>query len=103
MKIMSGAYRMDAGEVRIQGRDANIQSPRDALARVEEGERHAGGPDTDAGRPDEEEHPNRTVRVGQAGDHVVELDLVALGGRDERAAVRVECQTVRSSSSRLKT
>jgi ribose transport system ATP-binding protein len=33
MKILSGAYRMDAGEVRIQGRDANIQSPRDALAR----------------------------------------------------------------------
>jgi ribose transport system ATP-binding protein len=33
MKILSGAYRMDAGEIRIQGRHANIQSPRDALAR----------------------------------------------------------------------
>lgn len=33
MKILSGAYRMDAGEIRIQGHDANIHSPRDALAR----------------------------------------------------------------------
>src|SRR5919106_298295 len=33
MKILSGAYRKDAGEILINGRDADIQSPRDALAR----------------------------------------------------------------------
>ena len=33
MKILSGAYRKDAGEIVIDGRDADIQSPRDALAR----------------------------------------------------------------------
>ena len=33
MKIMSGAYRKDAGEILIDGHDANIQSPRDALTR----------------------------------------------------------------------
>jgi ribose transport system ATP-binding protein len=33
MKILSGAYRKDAGEILIDGHDANIQSPRDALAR----------------------------------------------------------------------
>ncbi len=32
MKILSGAYRMDAGEIRVQGRVVDIQSPRDALA-----------------------------------------------------------------------
>ena len=33
MKILSGAYHKDAGEILINGRDANIQGPRDALAR----------------------------------------------------------------------
>jgi ribose transport system ATP-binding protein len=33
MKILSGAYRKDGGEVLIAGREADIQSPRDALAR----------------------------------------------------------------------
>jgi ribose transport system ATP-binding protein len=33
MKILSGAYRKDAGEILIAGREAEIQSPRDALAR----------------------------------------------------------------------
>jgi ribose transport system ATP-binding protein len=33
MKILSGAYRRDAGEILIDGRDADIQSPRDALTR----------------------------------------------------------------------
>ena len=33
MKILSGAYRKDAGEIRIDGRDADIHSPADALAR----------------------------------------------------------------------
>src|SRR5262245_4860076 len=33
MKILSGAYRKDSGDILIGGRDANIQSPRDALAR----------------------------------------------------------------------
>jgi ribose transport system ATP-binding protein len=33
MKILSGAYRRDAGEIRIKGRDAAIHGPRDALAR----------------------------------------------------------------------
>jgi len=33
MKILSGAYRKDAGEILIDGRHADIQSPRDALAR----------------------------------------------------------------------
>lgn len=32
MKILSGAYRKDAGEIRVLGRDVDIQSPRDALA-----------------------------------------------------------------------
>ena len=32
MKILSGAYRKDAGEIRVLGRDVEIQSPRDALA-----------------------------------------------------------------------
>ncbi len=32
MKILSGAYRKDAGEIRVGGRKADIQSPRDALA-----------------------------------------------------------------------
>jgi ribose transport system ATP-binding protein len=32
MKILSGAYRKDAGEIRVDGRPADIQSPRDALA-----------------------------------------------------------------------
>ncbi len=32
MKILSGAYLKDAGEIRVLGRDVNIQSPRDALA-----------------------------------------------------------------------
>src|SRR5688500_15940680 len=33
MKILSGAYRKDAGDIVIRGRDAAIASPRDALAR----------------------------------------------------------------------
>jgi ribose transport system ATP-binding protein len=33
MKILSGAYRKDAGTILINGHDADIQSPRDALAR----------------------------------------------------------------------
>jgi ribose transport system ATP-binding protein len=32
MKILSGAYRKDAGEIRVGGRVADIQGPRDALA-----------------------------------------------------------------------
>ena len=32
MKILSGAYRKDAGEIRIDGRPVTIESPRDALA-----------------------------------------------------------------------
>src|SRR6266550_2506546 len=32
MKILSGAYRMDAGEIRINGRPVDISSPREALA-----------------------------------------------------------------------
>jgi len=32
MKILSGAYRMDAGEIRINGRPVDISGPRDALA-----------------------------------------------------------------------
>jgi ribose transport system ATP-binding protein len=32
MKILSGAYRKDTGEIRVDGRTADIQSPRDALA-----------------------------------------------------------------------
>jgi ribose transport system ATP-binding protein len=32
MKILSGAYRKDEGEIRIDGRPATIESPRDALA-----------------------------------------------------------------------
>src|SRR5688572_16708236 len=32
MKILSGAYRKDAGSIRLQGREVDIQSPRDALA-----------------------------------------------------------------------
>src|ERR671912_1575041 len=33
MKILSGAYRKDAGEIRMHGALADIQGPRDALAR----------------------------------------------------------------------
>ena len=33
MKILSGAYRKDAGEIRINGEPADIRSPQDALAR----------------------------------------------------------------------
>jgi ribose transport system ATP-binding protein len=33
MKILSGAYRKDAGDIFIRGRDAQISSPADALAR----------------------------------------------------------------------
>ncbi|HEX6216538.1 MAG TPA: sugar ABC transporter ATP-binding protein, partial [Vicinamibacterales bacterium] len=33
MKILSGAYRKDSGEIRINGRAVDIDSPRDALAR----------------------------------------------------------------------
>jgi ribose transport system ATP-binding protein len=33
MKILSGAYHKDAGEILIDGHDARIQNPRDALAR----------------------------------------------------------------------
>ena len=33
MKILSGAYRKDAGEIRMNGALADIQGPRDALAR----------------------------------------------------------------------
>src|SRR5688572_31922390 len=33
MKILSGAYRKDAGDILIGGRDAHISSPADALAR----------------------------------------------------------------------
>jgi ribose transport system ATP-binding protein len=33
MKILSGAYRKDAGAIRINGQPAEISSPRDALAR----------------------------------------------------------------------
>jgi ribose transport system ATP-binding protein len=33
MKILSGAYRRDAGTIRLHGRDIEIDSPRDALAR----------------------------------------------------------------------
>ena len=33
MKILSGAYRKDAGEIRMHGAVADIQGPRDALAR----------------------------------------------------------------------
>jgi ribose transport system ATP-binding protein len=33
MKILSGAYRRDAGDILMGGRDAGIDSPRDALAR----------------------------------------------------------------------
>jgi ribose transport system ATP-binding protein len=32
MKILSGAYRMDAGEIRIDGQPVDISGPRDALA-----------------------------------------------------------------------
>ena len=32
MKILSGAYRKDSGEIRVQGRAVDIQGPRDALA-----------------------------------------------------------------------
>jgi len=32
MKILSGAYTKDAGEIRVNGRAAEIRSPRDALA-----------------------------------------------------------------------
>src|SRR5258708_2104820 len=32
MKIVSGAYRKDAGEIRVNGRPVDIRSPRDALA-----------------------------------------------------------------------
>jgi ribose transport system ATP-binding protein len=32
MKILSGAYRKDAGTIRLHGRDVEIDSPRDALA-----------------------------------------------------------------------
>src|SRR5262245_61119795 len=32
MKILSGAYRRDAGEIRLRGRDAAINGPADALA-----------------------------------------------------------------------
>src|SRR5437868_8105486 len=32
MKILSGAYRKDAGEIRMSGRPVAIGSPRDALA-----------------------------------------------------------------------
>ena len=32
MKILSGAYRRDAGEIRMNGRPVEIRSPRDALA-----------------------------------------------------------------------
>jgi ribose transport system ATP-binding protein len=32
MKILSGAYRRDAGEIRVRGREAAIDSPADALA-----------------------------------------------------------------------
>jgi len=33
MKILSGAYRKDSGEIRMHGERVDIQSPRDALAR----------------------------------------------------------------------
>jgi len=33
MKILSGAYRKDSGEIRMHGETVDIQSPRDALAR----------------------------------------------------------------------
>jgi ribose transport system ATP-binding protein len=33
MKVLSGACRKDAGEIRVDGRDAAIQSPRDAIDR----------------------------------------------------------------------
>ena len=33
MKILSGAYRKDSGDIRINGQAVDIQSPRDALAR----------------------------------------------------------------------
>src|SRR5687767_7874520 len=33
MKILSGAYRKDSGEIRMHGQPVEIQSPRDALAR----------------------------------------------------------------------
>jgi ribose transport system ATP-binding protein len=33
MKILSGAYRKDAGTIRLGGQDVEIESPRDALAR----------------------------------------------------------------------
>jgi ribose transport system ATP-binding protein len=33
MKILSGAYRKDSGEIRMHGRAVEIQSPRDALGR----------------------------------------------------------------------
>jgi ribose transport system ATP-binding protein len=33
MKILSGAYRKDAGDIRINGRDVDIHSPADALQR----------------------------------------------------------------------
>src|SRR6059058_5991883 len=32
MKILSGAYRKDAGEILVNGRAVDIRSPRDALA-----------------------------------------------------------------------
>src|ERR1041385_2273277 len=32
MKILSGAYRKDAGEIRVNGRIVDIRNPRDALA-----------------------------------------------------------------------
>src|SRR5467141_3381057 len=32
MKILSGAYRKDAGEIRVNGQPVEISSPRDALA-----------------------------------------------------------------------
>ena len=33
VKILSGAYRKDSGEIRMHGQAVEIQSPRDALAR----------------------------------------------------------------------
>jgi len=31
IKLLSGAYRRDAGVIRIRGEEANINNPRDAL------------------------------------------------------------------------
>src|SRR3979409_1601491 len=33
MNILYGLYRPDAGTIRLRGQDANIRSPRDAIAR----------------------------------------------------------------------